>query len=382
MRILYGVVGEGMGHAIRSRVILDHLHQRGHQVKIVASSRAFTFLAKLFPDVVEIAGLPLVYEDNAVSAGKTAMKILSEAAGYAMDNVDAYRKVIRNFEADVVISDFDSFAHLYGIRNRIPILSIDNQHAIPMLQHAEDVLTTKNEAGELVHDYHGDFDLFRRIIKGKMMGAKHYLITTFFFPPIKAKYQHDASLFPPILRDEIIEAKKRVTRGDHVLVYQTSASYTALLDILAGMEGEFRVYGYLRPDATPPAGAKEGDDIRYAPNVLVRAFSEGGFIDDLATSKAVVTGGGFTLMGEAVYLGKPIYSVPVQKQFEQIISAQYLQKLGYGEHHDSVTPEALTAFLANADAYAERLKLHRQDGNRAILAKVDSLLAALSTRHG
>jgi len=25
MRILYGVVGEGMGHAMRSRVILDHL---------------------------------------------------------------------------------------------------------------------------------------------------------------------------------------------------------------------------------------------------------------------------------------------------------------------------------------------------------------------
>jgi len=32
MKILYGVVGEGMGHAIRSRVVLDHLLATGHEV--------------------------------------------------------------------------------------------------------------------------------------------------------------------------------------------------------------------------------------------------------------------------------------------------------------------------------------------------------------
>jgi hypothetical protein len=35
MRILYGVVGEGMGHAIRSRVVLDAtLLVDGHQVAV------------------------------------------------------------------------------------------------------------------------------------------------------------------------------------------------------------------------------------------------------------------------------------------------------------------------------------------------------------
>ena len=45
MRILYGVVGEGMGHAIRSRVVLDELVQR-HDVQVVVSGRAHDYLAK------------------------------------------------------------------------------------------------------------------------------------------------------------------------------------------------------------------------------------------------------------------------------------------------------------------------------------------------
>lgn len=40
MRILYGVTGEGMGHAIRSRVLLEHLVAQGHEVMVVASGKA------------------------------------------------------------------------------------------------------------------------------------------------------------------------------------------------------------------------------------------------------------------------------------------------------------------------------------------------------
>lgn len=94
----------------------------------------------------------------------------------------------------------------------------------------------------------------------------------------------------------------------------------------------------------------------------------------------MVTGGGFTLIGEAVYLGKPIYSVPIAKHFEQIISARYLEKLGYGEHHDAVTRPDLEAFLARESQMAKALERHVQDGNKAILAKVDALLADLATR--
>lgn len=50
MVLLYGVVGEGMGHATRSRVVIDHLQAMGHHVRVVASQRAYTFLAARFAD--------------------------------------------------------------------------------------------------------------------------------------------------------------------------------------------------------------------------------------------------------------------------------------------------------------------------------------------
>ena len=71
MRILYGVVGEGMGHAMRSRVVLEHLFAQGHEVEIMASSRAVDFLAKRFPGVHRIHGLHIIYEENRVRRGRT-----------------------------------------------------------------------------------------------------------------------------------------------------------------------------------------------------------------------------------------------------------------------------------------------------------------------
>src|ERR1041384_6564394 len=72
MKILYGVVGEGMGHAMRSRVLLEHLVvTEQHEVEIMASGRAVDFLAKKFAAVTRIHGLHMIYEENRVRLGKT-----------------------------------------------------------------------------------------------------------------------------------------------------------------------------------------------------------------------------------------------------------------------------------------------------------------------
>ena len=110
-------------------------------------------------------------------------------------------------------------------------------------------------------------------------------------------------------------------------------------------------------------------------NVRYRPFSEKGFIDDLASARAVVAGGGFTLMGEAVFLGKPMLAIPVGGQFEQVINARYLQHLGYGRFCEKLDDlDELARFLEEVPACTERLRAHVQDGNRLILDEVDHLL--------
>jgi uncharacterized protein (TIGR00661 family) len=114
-------------------------------------------------------------------------------------------------------------------------------------------------------------------------------------------------------------------------------------------------------------------------NLRFRPFSEQQFIEDLATARAVIAGGGFTLMGEAVYLKKPMLAVPVGGQFEQILNARYLEKLGYGRCASDLTDVAeLRGFVDGLPAHEASIAGYHQDGNRTLLEFLDAQLRELA----
>jgi uncharacterized protein (TIGR00661 family) len=351
MKILYGVVGEGMGHAMRSRVVLEHLLGAGHTVEVMASGRASEFLAKRFRDVNQIHGLHMILEENRVRLGKTLWSnVLNGALGLPR-NIAAYFDLIGDFDPEVVISDFESWTYLYGKSHRLPVLSIDNMQVIHRCALPEEIIEQNRVA----------FQLTKAFIKTKLPFCDAYYITSFFRPPPR---KPDTFLFPPILRPEILAA--RPAAGDHLLVYQPGVN-EALTAILAATGVECRLYG-MRPGATEEQ--REG-------NLRFRPFSEAGFIEDLATCRGVVAAGGFTLMGEAVYLRKPMLSVPLAGQFEQILNARYLEREGYGVFAESVDdPAVIPGFLERVPDCARALAGYAQDGNKEILAAVDGFLAS------
>lgn len=67
MNILYGVLGEGMGHATRSKVVIDFLLQQNYNVHIESSAKAFQFLKNPFPErITEIKGLHFTYKNGKI----------------------------------------------------------------------------------------------------------------------------------------------------------------------------------------------------------------------------------------------------------------------------------------------------------------------------
>jgi uncharacterized protein (TIGR00661 family) len=352
MRILYGVVGEGMGHAMRSRVVLEHLLAQGHEIEVIASQRAAEFLGKRFAstDVHRIHGLHIVYDDNRMRLGSTAIENVLSGAAAIPAQIASYFEVVKDFAPDVVISDFESWTYYFAKAHSLPILSIDNQQIINRCRIDEDV----------IEGHRAEFEVTKAFVKSKLPFCDHYLVTTFFRPEVR---KDKTTLFPPILRPEILAASR--SRGDHLLVYQTAEGGETLARTLIDTGLPCRVYGMRR-------GIKE-DQIEG--NLRYRPFSEAGFIEDLATSRGVIAGGGFTLMGEAVYLHKPMLSVPVRGQFEQVLNGRYLQKLGYGRFAETLDdPRTVFDFVAALDACARALESYAQDGNREILAAVDEHL--------
>jgi uncharacterized protein (TIGR00661 family) len=350
MKILYGVVGEGMGHAMRSRVILEHLVAHDHDVEIMASGRAVDFLAKRFEGVNRIHGLHMIYEENRVRPMKTLWSNVTTGAAGLPKNIAAYFELITSFRPQAVISDFESWTYLYGKTHRLPTLSIDNMQ----------IINRCTLPAEVLAGHQTEFQLTKAFIKTKLPFCDEYFITTFFHPAVR---KERTRLFPPILRPEILAAKR--SKGDHLLVYTTGEGNTSLVDALQKSGIESRIYG-MRRDLKEEV--REGS-LRFMP------FSEDRFIDDLASSRAVIAGGGFTLMGEAVYLQKPMLAVPLARQFEQVLNARYLELEGYGRHAASLDdPKTVLDFLEAIPACEAKLAAYEQDGNTMIMTALDEWL--------
>jgi uncharacterized protein (TIGR00661 family) len=346
MRILFGVVGEGMGHATRSRVVIDHLLARGHIVHVVVSGRAHDFLRRVFtgrPGVTigEVHGLFMRYEGNALDVGRSILANLGQAPAGLARNLAAWLAL--DFSPDVVISDFESWAFYYGVSEGVPVLSIDNMQIINRCDHPAEITADP------------DFQLAKAAVKLKLPGAHHYFVTTFFRPPVR---KERTTLVPPILRAEVLSAVR--DPGVHLLVYQTATSNEELIPLLQSLPFPVRLYGMRRDETIG--------------NVVLRDFSESRFVDDLRTARAVLAGGGFSLMSEAVHLRVPMYSVPLAGHYEQILNARYLAMLGYGRHAERFERDAIVEFVENAPAATGYLPRD----NAELFTALDAILAALA----
>lgn len=359
MRILYGVVGEGMGHAIRSRVVLEHLLAR-HEVHVVVSGRAHEYLRQHLAEraapgagaeLHRIWGLSIVHADNAVVPVATALQNLRGALAGLPGNVRTYFELAASFDPTVVVSDYESWSYLFGRAHGIPVVSFDNIQAVARCRHPPEITAGHETLYQLARGFTGS----------KLPGCAHYLITSFFFPELR---KGRTSLVPPVLRPELIEARGGRTRGDHLLVYHAAAADPDFRAVLAGCGIECRVYG----------GLPELESERVEGTLRFRPFSDAGFVADLASCRGVVAAGGFTLMSEAVYLGKPMLSVPIAGQFEQLMNARWLERLGYGRCRERFDPPDLHGFLADLEGMERTLGDYLQFGNEATFSALDEVL--------
>jgi uncharacterized protein (TIGR00661 family) len=348
-KILYGIPSEGMGHATRSKVLIEHLLSQGHDVRIATSDRAYALMEKSFPGKsFRIEGLHLAYDEGRLDKSASSKVLLKALPKQLRTNFEQFYKVQRDFMPDIVISDFESFTYAFARINRIPLLSVDNMQVINRAKLDLKLDSQRRQA----------FLLAKAVVKSKLPYCKRYLIASFFDCEIAKK---NTEIIPPILRPEILAAQSTIRSDGPVLVYQTASAQTNLITALQSLrKHRFRVYGYNREE-------NHG-------NVELKAFSEAGFIRDLAEAACVITNGGFSLISEAVYLHKPICSFPLGGQFEQWLNGAMVEKMGYGRCFDAFDADAVKAFLYDLPDYQEALSGYHQNGNEVLFQKVAAFL--------
>lgn len=344
-RILYGLCGEGSGHATRARVVLRHLAARGHELRIASFDRGAADLRPEF-EVLEIEGLRLSGRDNRVSKLGTLRENLGRLKSGARRLRAFRREGFERFEPELVVCDFEPQTAWLARELRVPVLTIDNQHLVRCLEHPG-VPGLAREAR-----------LLRALVQLIVPRRARSIVTSFWPGRV---LDERAVRVPPILREEVLALEP--TRGEHVVVYFTRG-FESFLEVLRTLPAlRFRVYG----------AGREGREA----NVEFQKPSGPLFRADLAAARAVVATAGFGLIGEALFLGKPYLALPMRGQYEQELNAHHLELCGYGRNGRAWTGETLGDFLFRLPQYEAALSRYPRSDNRAALKAVDAAVAQL-----
>lgn len=352
MKIAYGVMGYGRGHAMRTAAVLPTLMKQ-HEVTVYAGQDAYEVLAPDFPTVK----LPIIsYEydgDGKLSPPKTVINNLSPIAdlllgGKASQMLDKAFAVDR---PDVVISDSEAWTHRAAQRADIPRISFDH---VGIMAHC----LTPIPKGSF---WRGHLD---GIGYNLFMGEPQRIVISSFYTALP-RYA-GVSIVGPILRDEVAQVSPE--RGDYLLVYFNKGEHQFQPNVEAALKAvncPMRVYGTTR----------EGRDghLEYRPRGNLP------FLQDLAGCRAVLSTAGNQLLGESIHFRKPVFAVP-EDCYEQRLNALMIERLGVGKagQFETLNADDINDFLLTEPRYLRNMKHSLQEGRTEAIQLLEQYIEELT----
>ncbi|MBN2446254.1 MAG: hypothetical protein JXO22_05995, partial [Phycisphaerae bacterium] len=263
--------------------------------------------------------------------------------------------VIRDFGADVVISDAEAWTNMAGRRLGIPRIAFDHfgilVHCQPRVSSLDRLLLQRERMAYLM-----------------LMERPQRVIVSSFYdaPPRRAGVR----VVGPLLRDDV--CKMRSSVGEHVLVYLNNGAYqfTPWVEQALRKAGcPMKVYGTQRIGTL--------DNLEFCPP------AGQAFIEDLAKCRAVISTAGNQLVGEAMHFGKPMLVMP-ETCVEQRCNANAVEQMGIGVpvEHRALRARVIGDFLAREDEFRENIRRAARDGRAEAIDALETYLAELAGRKG
>jgi uncharacterized protein (TIGR00661 family) len=356
VRILYGVHGYGRGHATRALAVLPHLC-RSHQILILAGGDAFS---AFWPEyrVVHIPTIGFAYRQQGIGPRQRCNWLTFRRNFPAVLDVflqgptfDMVRAIVEDFAPDVIISDAETWTHQVAAHLHVPRISFDH---IGILAYCRAPIDPRDRLVAPI-----DIGCYR-LLMGRPDRA---LVSSFYDAPLR---RLDVRLVGTLPRQAIRELVP--SEDAHLLVYFNRGRdqwHDKLLQPLNDLGVPVHVYG------SPQRG--RAGRLTFLPT------SELPFLEDLAKCRAVVSTAGNQLVGEALFLRKPLLVIP-ERCVEQRMNALAVQRLGIGRKIDmrELTLATLRDFLQHLDHYRERMVVQFRDGLPEALEILDQFLAELA----
>lgn len=358
-KIFYSMAGEGRGHAVRVRTLVEHL-RREHELELFAPDEAYDFLVKSYGDdrcvenvrLTRIPGIKFHYTGGKLDLFKSIWLGLNYAHQELPTLVNSFRRRIEAEQPDLCISDFEPSLPRAARKAGVPLMSVDHQHVLLAYDLRSLPLLLRRYAWWMswsVRYYYGS-------------GPYHAVTSSFYTPPLKAGFEHVQQV-GPMLREDLVGMVPQ--QGDYLLSYLRTNTPPHVLETLAACGWDVRVYGV-------------GERPRQG-RITFHAIDEQRFVNDLASCAALVSAAGNQLLGEALYLGKPVFAIPEEMHHEQQINACFLKQMGAGNWCtlESFALDPLQKFLTQLDIYRANTSVlcGRLNGTPDALAAIRSILS-------
>ena len=341
-RILYALMGDARGHMNHALTVAQGLNR--HEFLFVGGGTTVE-LKSLGYNVEEVPFAATFYWNNRVDIPATIGNAVKVFAG-SKKIVKKLAEIITAFDPDLIISDYEYFTPLAAGAIGRDCVSFDHQHIVTHCRYEPPPI---QRLGRWMLEFSaGRF----------YSNCSRFIIISFFrLPPLDDSITEVA---PPLIRKSV--AERAPTEGDHVLVYQTSATFSKLFPVLEEIKSRFVIYGF---------GA-----LPRRKNLEFKAVSDHGFLEDLASSRYCIVNGGHNVISEALFLGKPVFCFPIGGAYEQFINAHFVQRLGFGDYSLASKPikGLLDSFESRLTHFRGSLRRENFYGNEVVRRRLEELI--------
>lgn len=340
-KILYALMGDARGHFSRSLSVAQHMPQHEY---LFLGGGAVLEMREMGYHVEELPMLATYYKHGRVDVPGTVANAARILCGRGKI-LQRLAELIRAFDPDLILSDYEYFTPLAARRLGRPCYSLDHQHVLTHCRYTP-------PTGQIYPRW-----LTFVPILGLYSNATRFLVSSFYELPPKTP---QTEIFPPVLRQLV--KNYRPFSGEHALVYMGNGVYEDIIPSLTARDRLFYVYGF---GQRPAQG-----------NVVFRPKSTGQFMEDLASCSYVISNGGHSLISEALYFGKPILCFPIPNVYEQFLNGHFLANSGFGLSSVDLKThgQLLDAMEKGREGFAATIAKHNFWGNDKITARLQELM--------
>jgi uncharacterized protein (TIGR00661 family) len=361
-KCLFLVQGEGRGHMTQSISMKQILEDAGMEVcEVIIGKSSLRKIPDFYYEriktqvtTIESPNMSMDKNFKKVKPYATFIKNASTFPKYLKGLKIIHRKV-KEHNPDFIMNFYEPLCGMYNMfyKPGIPAISIAHHY---MFLHSDYAMPEKR------FFFNSSLKILTWLTS---FGSARRLALSFY--PFENDTRKSIYVVPPLLRSDVLNHE--VSKQNYLLIYLLNPGY--INDIKAWHNKNPKTELHCFTDRKDI-----GDTVKYDNTLYFHQVNDKKFLDMMAAAKGVVTTAGFESVCEAMYMGKPVFMVPVEGHYEQYCNSVDAVRTNLAISDTKFDISSFLGYLENYSGDNTEFAEWTAQSRQAIMRQVYSVLNA------